>query len=152
MHVIVIREVIAVESHSSWNNVYDFDKKLLDLGMFMQVVHQLIALNALVDKIWLPPSTVVRGKPALHEVLSSVLVCFNSSEEIKIVSCWNKSCSFMFSNRFGVSCVFYSVFPLGMQFIPFLLKSLNWFNPLEWLWLYWSTTVLWPCQPSHVAR
>lgn len=43
----------------------DFDKKLLDLGMFTQVVHQLTALNSFVDKVWLPPPTVVEDKPAL---------------------------------------------------------------------------------------
>jgi len=46
------------------NNVYDFDKKLSDLRMFTQVVHQLTALNSFVDKVWLPPPTVVKDKPA----------------------------------------------------------------------------------------
>ena len=44
---------------------YMTDKKLLDLGMFTQVVHQLTALNSFVDKVWLPPPTVVKDKPAL---------------------------------------------------------------------------------------
>lgn len=33
--------------------------------MFTQVGHQLTALNTFVDKIWLPPPTVVKDKPAL---------------------------------------------------------------------------------------
>lgn len=112
--------------------MYDFDKMILDLGVFTQVVYQLTSLNALLDKVWLSPPTVVRDK-SVHEVLSSV-VCFSSSEEIKIVCLTEKKgYSFMFSNRFGIFCMFYSIFLLGMQFILFLLKQLNWFNPPEWL-------------------
>lgn len=56
--------------------------------MFTQVVHQLTALNALVDKVWLPPSAVVRDKLALFMKFSAQLsVCFSTSEEIKIVPC-----------------------------------------------------------------
>lgn len=57
--------------------------------MFTQVVHQLTALNSLTEKVWLPPSAVVRDKPALFIKFSvqSMSVCFSSSEEIKVVSC-----------------------------------------------------------------
>lgn len=44
--------------------------------MFMQVVHQLTVLNALVDKVWLPPSAAVRDKPALFMKFSQLSCLF----------------------------------------------------------------------------
>lgn len=56
---------------------------ILDLGMFTQVVHQLTSLNALVDKVWLPPSTVVRDKPALFMKFSAQLSLLVALKRLK---------------------------------------------------------------------
>lgn len=71
-------------------NEYNFDKRLLDLGMFTQAVHQLTVVNSFVDKVWLPLPTALQDKPVLFmKFLADFLAMF----VLAALKRWKLSCS-----------------------------------------------------------